>query len=397
MGKHQDELLEVGLNLLWRGYSVIPLNRKKVPFASLLPLIEEADEKTGEIKSVHSWKPFQTERATDDEFERWNRAGAQLGLVCGNISGGLLVLDFDLVRNGTECYYDRWANACEAQGYRVRRLPTQRTGSGGMQVAVRCANPGGNTKLAWVKDETEKLGRKVAIETRGEGGYIVAAPSLHPNGNRYKMLHGQLHEAPLAPQERVNAIVEIARSFNQVSEPERKRVVRADGAIDINDENSVIERYNSLGTTYDELLKYGYRDAGRGRMLRPDATRISTPGVEFFENGRSWHWSSNDPLSNGMPQDRFAVRCFFEFNDDITEAVRVIAGELGMGYGMRPPVMRAGAAYCPDHPFNQLQKTRKHWHCTARVGDGWCGYWWQNDEYKLLSVKERIAAMRRAA
>lgn len=64
-------------------------------------------------------------------------------------------------------------------------LPVWKTGGNGYQVAYRCEAIQGNQQLAWVPDDRKETGRSIAIETRGEGGYALVPPSLHPSGNRY--------------------------------------------------------------------------------------------------------------------------------------------------------------------------------------------------------------------
>jgi hypothetical protein len=128
-----------------------------------------------------NWKQYQAMIADEATVRRWFASDIRsFAVVCGKVSGGLLVLDFDAAG-----FFERWV---EAVGDIAQGLPVQRTGGGGYQVFVRCSEPGGNAKLAWKVDEAERTGRTVAIETRGEGGYAVIAPSLHPSGSHYEWL-----------------------------------------------------------------------------------------------------------------------------------------------------------------------------------------------------------------
>lgn len=178
--RNKKELLHVGLAMLESGCSVIPIDKStKKPLRNVLPYLYDeqgqrvmksrVDQETGEVSEFHArgWKPFQTVRATAQELTQWVNRDAQLAVVCGAVSGGMLIIDFDMFNDKTENLYEQWVSACKDKDLDVRLLPTQRTGSGGFQVAVRCQNPGENTKLAWVEDITEARGRKVAIETRG--------------------------------------------------------------------------------------------------------------------------------------------------------------------------------------------------------------------------------------
>ena len=53
----------------------------------------------------------------------------------------------------------------------------------------------GNTKLAERPNPSDPNKRDVLIETRGEGGFIIIAPSsgkVHPTGGAYKLVSGRL-------------------------------------------------------------------------------------------------------------------------------------------------------------------------------------------------------------
>src|SRR5687767_3937545 len=103
------------------GVSIIPINhRTKQPSFNLLPKNEAG-------KAI--WGVFQTRIATDKEIAEWQTAGFEAyAAVCGKISGGLLIIDFDEPR-----FYEAWL---ELVGALANDLPTQQTGRG-YQVAVR--------------------------------------------------------------------------------------------------------------------------------------------------------------------------------------------------------------------------------------------------------------------
>jgi replicative DNA helicase len=94
------------------------------------------------------------------------------------------------------------------------------TPSGGTHFLYRC--PGeieGNLKLARRVGPNDEI--EVLIETRGEGGFTVAAPSwgtVHPTGKAWEMLAGGVDTIPtVTPEERAH-ILQAARSLDQMPE-----------------------------------------------------------------------------------------------------------------------------------------------------------------------------------
>lgn len=79
--------------------------------------------------------------------------------------------------------------ALSSLGLTWPETPTVRTGGGGVQLVY--AFPAGSD----LSISGGKLG--FGIDTRGNGGYVVAPPSIHPNGVAYKWM--DCEDAPLAP------------------------------------------------------------------------------------------------------------------------------------------------------------------------------------------------------
>jgi len=129
------------------GFSVIPLKpRSKIP--------------------LEGWKEFQTRLASEAEIKEWFRKEprANIGLVTGQISG-LVVLDLD------------GPDALTFAASRSLTSPvTALSGSGGKHLYYK-----------W-NEELRNSASKIAdgVDIRGDGGFIVVPPSIHPNGYRYR-------------------------------------------------------------------------------------------------------------------------------------------------------------------------------------------------------------------
>ena len=131
------------------GYNVIPL-------------------KKGDKAPAIKWEKFKSERATDEQILRWQEHSpdANIGVVTGIISG-IFVLDLDSEEA-----------LIEAEHRGLPQTPRVRTGKG-QHIYFRYP-PG-----ATVNNRTGILPK---TDIRGEGGYVVAPPSVHPNGTVYEWI-----------------------------------------------------------------------------------------------------------------------------------------------------------------------------------------------------------------
>lgn len=127
-----------------------------------------------------SWEEAQIERW----WARWPSAG--IGIATGEASGGLLVIDLDVDEDkgidGRESLR-RWEMA---HGPLPGNTWLSITGRGGYHYFYQ------------VNRETKnRAGLYEGVDVRGDGGYIVAPPSIHPNGRAYEWEQGP-EDTPLA-------------------------------------------------------------------------------------------------------------------------------------------------------------------------------------------------------
>jgi hypothetical protein len=129
---------------------------------SVMPLRPQAKEPL-----LGSWTEFQRRLPTSEEVTRWftNTPDANLAILTGTVSK-LGVVDFD-GPDGMETL----------QTLRLTSPVTSITGKG-RQLFFR--HPG-----TILKNSVRSL---PGLDVRGDGGYVVAPPSIHPNGKRYQWL-----------------------------------------------------------------------------------------------------------------------------------------------------------------------------------------------------------------
>ena len=160
------------------------------------------------------WKKYQTERPTEDEIRAtYSNGRTGIGYVCGEVSGHLEMLELEGRAVAAGLVAELRAALAEAGLTELmRRIVngySETTPTGGMHLAYQCEEPiDGNLKLAF--SETGA----VLIETRGQGGYFIAAPShgtVHPTGKPWVLRHGGVESiATITAAERV-ALLEVCR------------------------------------------------------------------------------------------------------------------------------------------------------------------------------------------
>lgn len=121
-------------------------------------------------KPLIEWGPYQQRKPSISEVKSWwgKWPKANIGIVTGKISG-IVVFDVD----GPEAI-----EFLKAQGG-FPRTPASKTGKG-FHLVFRYPD----------FDVGNLANKKLVLDVRGEGGYIVAPPSIHPTGKQYHWING---------------------------------------------------------------------------------------------------------------------------------------------------------------------------------------------------------------
>jgi hypothetical protein len=299
------------------GLSVLPIRRgSKRPDGRLLPLVYDA----GEDRERPSWSPYESRIATEEELTRWF-AGPQpagVGIIGGAVSGGLGILDLE-----SADAFQRWRSNAEVLlgAALLESLPVVLTGKG-YHVYVRTPDPGGNRKLAMQE-------RQTIAETRGEGGYVLAPPTIHPDTHQpYRLVHGTLTTIPLLSAAQWHAVLDAARALVVTEHPTGPAASAGSQG------TSVIDQFNTAHTIETILERHGYRKQGHRRYIRPGGDNSSV----LILDGKSLHFNTNDALYSEAPgggvhaRTPFSAWCDLEHGGDVKQAVKAAAQELGIAH-----------------------------------------------------------------
>jgi hypothetical protein len=240
-----------------------------------------------------------------------------IAIKSGSPSGNLECIDFDNhFGDAKEVISDFMSVDGVKDIYLKYKLPIQSTVSGGFHLLYRCKEISGNQKLARrprVDDITKKQKPDVLIETRGEGGYFVAAPT--PG---YTVIKNSITDiAEITPEER-NILLSAARVFNTWVE----RNYSTD-----QDKERPSNLFNSDPASVDEmksaLISNGWTDLGNGRWRRPGkkegiSATLGKAAKDIFYNFSS----SSHPFDQEHGYTAFQVVGLLKYNGDFKQFAR---------------------------------------------------------------------------
>lgn len=195
-----------------------------------------------------AWKHYQSQRADETQLHTWFADGHPgVGVVTGTVSGGLEMLELEGLAI-TDGVLTQLAEIIDASGLaelwtRISTGWLERSPSGGLHFHYRVeGGVPGNTKLAsrlaredeLTEDEQQLRqrhpGKRITrgwIETRGEGGFVVTAPShgtVHPSGQPYELLSGGPDTCPTITTDEHQALHTVCRMLDSVPSDDVEKV-----------------------------------------------------------------------------------------------------------------------------------------------------------------------------
>lgn len=161
---------------------------------------------------LRGWKQYQKRRPDEEETRKLFAGGPDaICIVTGATSGDLECIDFDAHADGVTLF-EAWRDAAaQALGTAfVDSLPRERSQRGGVHIYYRAPHAAieGNLKLAQKPGEDGRP--ETYIETRGEGGLVLCAPT-----EGYVVLAGDLLAIPTISAEQREGLLFAARSLDE--------------------------------------------------------------------------------------------------------------------------------------------------------------------------------------
>ena len=288
--------------------------------------------------ALSGWKQYQQHRPTETQLRVWFVEDRPLCVLTGAVSGHLEMIDFD---HGGELF-ERWRELVESESPGLlERLVVECSQSDGRHVAYRCEVPvPGNRKLAqrtMSVDSAEPVviaGKRYVprqvgnhfeitltlIETRGEGGLFLCAPT--PG---YVLERGSFDAIPLLTEAERSLLIEAACALNETLPP----VTRTPAGTAANGRPG--DDFNERGDVRDILQRHGW-----GLVRGGENEYWRRPGKELgwsatLKQGVLYVFSSNAaPFEPDRAYSPFSVYTLLEHAGDFAAAAAALRAE---GYG----------------------------------------------------------------
>ena len=293
--------------------------------------------------ALSTWRKYQEQRPTLDELLAWFGGDSTdgIGVLTGLVSGALEMVELEgrAVESGALEQLRTWAadNGAAELLERVSQGYTEITPSGGIHILYRVAgSPRRNTKLARNPE------RQVLAETRGEGGFVVVAPSAgrsHPSGMAWAMQSGSIETIATISEEEREMLWALLRLLDEDTEREQpgQQVGGILGSMaGLRPGDDFAERM-----TWDDILApHGWTKAfrmGSGYSWRkPDKNGIgisATTGQSSDGVDRLYVFSTSTVFESERPYNKFSAYALLEHGGDYSAAASALAAK---GFGKAP-------------------------------------------------------------
>ena len=327
---------------------------ERIPEACAHPdCVEKRARAAKDGKPATGWTHRKHAAVTEDELaEIYSTARSGVGLVCGAVSGGLELLEWEgrAVEGGV---LDDFMVAANAAGLgdlfdRVAAGYSERSPSGGVHILYRCPKPR-TTKLARRPATAAELALepddkvKVLIETKGEGGYVIVAPTngrVHPDGGAWELVLGGFDTIVTVTAEEHDELLALARTFDEMpvqEQPHQRESARtgAGGLRPGDDFNLRADWANDVIGPHGWTFVFSRGSTSYWR--RPGKSRGWSATTNHTGNDTLIVFSSNTPFESWEGDDRpapsyskFTAYAVLNHRGDFEAAARAL-GERGYG------------------------------------------------------------------
>ena len=350
-----NQILQAALDFYDAGVSVIPA------------------KEDGSKAPITSWKQYQVTMADREQIASWFSGSATgIGVITGAVSGNLEMLEMEgravnsgLLDEARELAHNSGLGELWeiiSNGY------VEFTPSGGLHWLYRIADEPvpGNTKLARRPGENDTV--SVLAETRGEGGFVVTAPShgsTHPSGQPWVLLKGSPALIPMLSMEERNAIHDIFKALDRM--PVKETLVQI---LNQNVQNSTSDKpgdqFNEKAQWQEILVgwKIVYSANGVTYWRRPgkDIGISATTGRNDGDN--LFVFTTSTSFEAEKPYSKFAAFAHLNHGGDFSAAAKALRS-MGFGSNSLPSIptltqlAKPNLSIVPDLDADHVEKVRE--------------------------------------
>lgn len=279
------------------------------------------------------WKRYQHHRPMPSEIWKWSERGCGVGIVCGRVSGGIEVLDFD--QEPDRCF-PAWQRKIDPT--LAATLPVIETGGGGYHVMYRCRQLCPPKKIALPPKDAEC--QKPFVESRGEASYIVAVGSplaVHKSKQPYVQVSGvPLPDVPMIdPQQRAElwrAARELDRSDQLTAEHKKVNKAKQPRRRYAGDPDAPSDDFDARATWESILEPHGWEKVRDHAWRRPGSENAFSATIRRAGNGQEvlCCFTSSTALEQKAKYGKFRAYATLTHGGNYSEATKAIRQ---MGYG----------------------------------------------------------------
>jgi Bifunctional DNA primase/polymerase, N-terminal/AAA domain len=315
-----NSVLQAALDFYDAGISVVPANNN------------------GSKSPIGSWKQYQVSRAEPEQLGDWFGTGHPgIGIITGAVSGNLEMLELEGRAIHAGLFDEAKEIAINSGLEEIWRLLTtgyaEMTPSGGLHFLYRIADEPvpGNTKIARRPGENDTV--EVLVETRGEGGFVVTAPSngeVHPSHQPWVLLAGSPNTIPMFSMEEREALHSIFKALDSM--PVKESIATALLPKSESTGEKPGDDFNAKAKWSDILIgwKQIYTSGGVTYWCRPgkDTGISATTGRNDGDN--LFVFTTSTTFEAEKPYSKFAAFAHLNHSGDFSSAAKALRA---LGYG----------------------------------------------------------------
>lgn len=267
------------------------------------------------------WKNYQKQLPQTSTIFNWfKNKKFNPALVAGQISGGVLVIDFDNHRGNIKEIFEKYKTIIQQNDPHLwEKLVIQQTPSKGYHIIFRCDNPGKNIKIANCK--TENNTETTIIETRGDGGYALVYPS--PG---YIILQGKLEKIQKINEHEKMLLLSTCKLFDE--NPARNIIDKNYSAqIEKNRPGDIFNQYYTIDQLKSLLNNWKWFEFENGKyyLTRPGKEKGVSATFNVIPN-KLYVFSTNaHPFEPNAAYDPFSIYTLVKHNGDYYKAAKMLA------------------------------------------------------------------------